>query len=322
MRNLIPLLLTLMCQSFLQAQLPGSETQRFFKIAVSNSHTAKPFGSFSSLFYQNFHPGVELGYETILADKRKHQWIFETRAGYLFHRYVQHNIALLANAGYRYGPLPGWSAEIRIGAGYQHSIADSKLFEITETEGLKKKRNMGRSQAIGAFSVGVSRKIIREYNQIPSVELWNYESINSSISQIEYYRDARIFSNQADLNIVVDSLLQTLDHLQLQAEKGVKFLPGANEVSHKAPLRFYVNEVVLGSNSILVQLNQTKLSIITYSVLSYLLTTDPRFSENAFKSFNNLVSRSVLISSTGERERNRFFSITKRQGTSIKTVSA
>ena len=159
MRNLIPLLLTLMCQSFLQAQLPGSETQRFFKIAVSNSHTAKPFGSFSSLFYQNFHPGVELGYETILADKRKHQWIFETRAGYLFHRYVQHNIALLANAGYRYGPLPGWSAEIKIGAGYQHSIADSKLFEITETEGLKKKRNMGRSQAIGAFSVGVSRKI-------------------------------------------------------------------------------------------------------------------------------------------------------------------
>ena len=155
------------------------------------------------------------------------------------------------------------------------------------------------------FAIG--QEIIREYNQISSVELWNYESINSSISQIEYYRDARIFSNQADLNIVVDSLLQTLDHLQLQAEKGLKFLPGANEVSHKAPLRFYVNEVVLGSNSILVQLNQTKLSIITYSVLSYLLTTDPRFSENAFKSFNNLVSRSVLISSTGERERNRFF---------------
>jgi hypothetical protein len=155
------------------------------------------------------------------------------------------------------------------------------------------------------FAIG--QEIIHEYNTIPCVELWNYESINSSISQIEYYRDAGIFANQSDLNVVVDSLLKTLDHLQLQAEKGVKFMPGATEVSYKAPLRFYVNEVVLGSNTILVELDDSKLSIITYSVLSYLLTRDPRFNDNAFKSFKNLVSRSVLISSTGEKERNRFF---------------
>jgi hypothetical protein len=155
------------------------------------------------------------------------------------------------------------------------------------------------------FAIG--QEIIQEYNQIPSVELWNYESINSSISQIEYYRDAGIFANQSDLTIVVDSLLRTLDHLQLQTEKGFKFMPGASEVSFKAPLRLYVNEVVLGSNTILAELDNAKLSIITYSVLSYLLTGDPRFNENAFKSFNNLVSRSVLISGTGEKERNKFF---------------
>lgn len=155
------------------------------------------------------------------------------------------------------------------------------------------------------FAIG--QEIIKEYNQIQSVELWNYESINSSISQIEYYRDAGIFADPSDLTIVVDSLLLTLDHLQLQAEKGLKFMPGVSDISYKASLRFYVNEVVLGSNTILAELDNTKLSIITYSVLSYLLTRDPRFNENAFKSFNNLVSRSVLISSTGEKERNKFF---------------
>lgn len=164
----------------------------------------------------------------------------------------------------------------------------------------------------------IGQEIIKEYNEIPCVELWNYESINSSISQIEYYRDAGIFTNHADLNVVVDSLLRTLDHLQLQTEKGVKFMPQATDVSYKAPLQLYVNEVVLGSNTILAELDHSRLSIITYSVLSYLLTRDPRFNENAFKSFNNLVSRSVLISGTGERERNKFFRSLKEKVRKLK----
>jgi len=40
--------------------------------------------------------------------------------------------------------------------------------------------------------------ILKEYNQIPSTELWNLESINSTISQIEYYRDAGVFTNKED----------------------------------------------------------------------------------------------------------------------------
>lgn len=164
----------------------------------------------------------------------------------------------------------------------------------------------------------IGQDIIQQYNRIPSIELWNYESINSSISQIEYYRDAGIFVHESDLNDVVDSLLRTLDHLQLQAEKGCKFMPGSNGVSYKASLEFYVNEVVLGSNTILADLDGSHLSIITYSVLSYLLTRDPRFNQNAFRSFNNLVSRSVLISSTGEKERNRFFRSLKEKVRQVK----
>jgi hypothetical protein len=167
--------------------------------------------------------------------------------------------------------------------------------------------------------LGIGQEITTEYNQIPSVELWSYESINSTISQIEFYRDAGIFAKQSDLGVVVDSLLRTLDHLQLQTERGVKFMPGASDVSFKAPLRLYVNEVVLGSNTILAELDNSKLSIITYNVLSYLLTRDPRFNENAFKAFNNLVSRSVLISGTGEKERNRFFRTLKDKVRQLKS---
>lgn len=166
------------------------------------------------------------------------------------------------------------------------------------------------------FALG--QQIIQEYNHIPSVELWNFESINSTISQIQYYRDAGIFSDPSDLDVVVNSLMKTLDHLQLQTEKGVKFMPGATDLTYKASLHFYINEVVLGSNTILAELDGTRLSIITYSVLSYLMTRDPRFNDNAFKSFNNLVSRSILVSGTGEKERNKFFRSLKEKVQQLK----
>ncbi len=148
--------------------------------------------------------------------------------------------------------------------------------------------------------LALGQQIISEYNMIPSVELWNFESINSSISQIQYYRDSGMFANKEDLEIVVDSLERTLDHLQLQTEKGFKFMPGQSEVAYRAPLQFYVNEVVLGNNTILVELDNTRHSFITYNVLSYLVSKDLRFNEKSFTSFNTILSRSALISGTGE----------------------
>lgn len=153
----------------------------------------------------------------------------------------------------------------------------------------------------------IGQQIIREYNKIPSVELWNFESINSSINQLQYYRDSGMFATNEDFEIVVGSLERTLDHLQLQAEKGYKFQPRDSELCYQAPLQFFVSEIILGNNTILVELDSAKHSFITYSVLNYMVCKDVRFNEKSFASFNNLLIRAILISETGERERNKFF---------------
>ncbi len=155
------------------------------------------------------------------------------------------------------------------------------------------------------FKLG--QKILKEYNKIPCSELWNYESINSTISQIEYYRDAGIFETTADLNKVVDSCDAMLQHLQKQVEKGRKFLPGIGEAGYGAAVKFYINEIILGNNSIMVETDDTKIAFINHIVLKYISTTDKKFTEKAFSNFQNLVSRSILISETGERDRNKFF---------------
>lgn len=156
-----------------------------------------------------------------------------------------------------------------------------------------------------SFELG--QQILREYNEMQSIELWNIESINSTIHQIEYYRDAGLFRKREDFDEVVVALNKMLNHLQLQAEKGVKFVPGTTDIAYRAPCQFYVNELILGNNDILLELDGQKVAIITYNVLNYLITRDERFTEKAFKNFNVLLSRATLISGTGEKERNRFF---------------
>jgi hypothetical protein len=155
------------------------------------------------------------------------------------------------------------------------------------------------------FELG--QKILKEYNQLPSAELWNYESINSTIRQIEYYRDAGIFESKEDLAAVVDSCDAMLQHLQKQAEKGKKFLPGTNGNGDGSSLRFYINEIILGNNNIITDLDGKKTAFINSTVLKYISTSDKKFTEKMYDNFQNLLSRSVMISQAGERERVKFF---------------
>jgi hypothetical protein len=155
------------------------------------------------------------------------------------------------------------------------------------------------------FAIG--QQILEAHSRMNTVELWNLESIHSSINQVAYYRDAGIFRDKKDLVTVVDSFIRMLDHLQAQAAAGVKFMPGATNVTHKGLIQFYVNELILGNNTILLNLDDKKISMITYSVFSYLITRDERFAAKAFGTFNTLLSRSTLVSRSGEKDRNRFF---------------
>jgi hypothetical protein len=118
-----------------------------WSLAITNAHTAKPFGSFAALAYENFHPGIEGGMQLIIKEKSvdsnriKHQWLLNLKGGYMYHQWVQHNIALYATYGYRKYFLKTFSAELKAGGGYQQAFTDSKVFKLTD-EGIKKKSNL------------------------------------------------------------------------------------------------------------------------------------------------------------------------------------
>src|SRR5215467_5727623 len=48
----------------------------------------------------------------------------------------------------------------------------------------------------------LSMELTKAYTQVPSIEIWNTECINSVISQIEFYKDSGLFSSAADIKEV------------------------------------------------------------------------------------------------------------------------
>ena len=166
------------------------------------------------------------------------------------------------------------------------------------------------------FNLG--KQILETYNSFDSVELWNYESISSTILQIQYYRDAGIFESAEDMNRIINACDKMLEHLQRQVEKGRKFKTEATDISYKASFKFYVNELILGNNSIMVEQDGNKTVFINHVVLKYISTTDKKFTQKLFDNFHNLVSRSTLISATGERDRSKFFKVLRERVMALK----
>lgn len=152
------LLLCLFFSVNMFAQDTTTTKEGYWRFAISNSHTAKPLASFLSLAHKEFHPGFEISRGKILKEVKKHQWLGELTASYLYHRWVQQNLGVSANVGYRRLLGENWGAIAKLGAGYQLSKPAGKVYAITDN-GLKEKGHILRSQVIAAISVGIDRTI-------------------------------------------------------------------------------------------------------------------------------------------------------------------
>ena len=155
----------------------------------------------------------------------------------------------------------------------------------------------------------LSRELAMAYNQVSSSEIWNTESINSAILQIEFYKDSGYFSSAADIKTVYESLEETFVHLKQQVEFGRKFMPEENPESKKDNFKFFFNRVILGDNTIIVVTDRVKTVFINYDVLNYMFTRDEAFCNPCYDDLQQMMKKSTQISQTSEKQRNIFFNI-------------
>ncbi len=153
----------------------------------------------------------------------------------------------------------------------------------------------------------IGKQIAEVYCQISSTEIWNIEGIDTTLQQIDYYRDSRLFVRKEDLIHVYDCVEQIINHIEKQAAMGKKFPLFLNENWTGNNYKLYNNEVFLGDNSILVDSGIFRIVYINHSVINYMSTRDEVFCNHIHSTIQNTLQRSLQISSTGEKERVRFF---------------
>jgi hypothetical protein len=157
-------LLLLPClYAVIATQAQGRKKQGYITAAITNAHTAKPFGSFSALFSKEMHPGFEVGAGINWSSKPRHDWYQEFRFGYFYHHYVQHSLSFYTEFGYRFKLPWNMALEGGLGGGFTRVIVASEVF----VDGLEKDRQYthivsGRTQAIVTTSFALNKAISKK----------------------------------------------------------------------------------------------------------------------------------------------------------------
>ena len=151
------------------------------------------------------------------------------------------------------------------------------------------------------------KKVLDLYCRLNVTEIINLESINSTIRQIEFYRDGQMFERDEDIWKIYTALEKLMDHLEAQADAGYLYHYDDAEKKQQGSYRFYYNEVILGDNTMLLILDGMKMAYLVHSGVNYMLTRDTTFCNYTFGTIQNLMQKSTLISSTGKNERTKLF---------------
>jgi hypothetical protein len=167
----------------------------------------------------------------------------------------------------------------------------------------------------------LEKKALELYSQIPSIEIWNLESMNIFFRQIEFYRDGKVFESDADVYKLYDAIGKLWTHLEKQAALGYKFNYGDPEQKKIGDFKMFFNEVLLGDNNMLVELDGMRMSYVSHTTINFMFTKDEAFNLNMYDHLQNQMKRSTLISEVSEKERSRFFRIIREKiGSRMKSL--
>ncbi len=157
MKKILFFLLLFVLSIKLQAQL--KTTNKYVSYAMMNTQTDLPIGKFAGLFSKAFHPGIEFSIGKNFSAKTNHDWYYDFRLAYFYHRFVQHGIPVYSNLGYRYKFNKRWSASGEIGAGYLHSIPATAKLHLTESGDYENNKGLGRMQVNTCFALGAGYQL-------------------------------------------------------------------------------------------------------------------------------------------------------------------
>jgi hypothetical protein len=145
--------------------------------------------------------------------------------------------------------------------------------------------------------------------KIPTTVILNVENIQTTLRQIEYYKDTDMFASKQVLDMLYNKLEEMIDHMQNMCAAGRTYMPGQKPLLTNAVLKIYVNDFVIGDNSNIAILNGKKICFLNHNILNVITTYDEEFCNYSYDFIQNIIKKSIQISEVSERERVMFFNM-------------
>lgn len=164
---------------------------------------------------------------------------------------------------------------------------------------------------IPASLAKLTKKIYTIYSQIYTHEIWNFETLTRTASQVTYYYELGILTEE-QANHLQQKLLLLCEHFEKECELAQKFFINNEPLSSEENYQFYFNEILAADNSIYAEYGDTKESFLPHIVLNYMTTDNEQYSNFNKTVFDNVINKSTLISKVNERDRKKFFNHNKK----------
>ncbi|MBI3511455.1 MAG: hypothetical protein HY064_12390 [Bacteroidetes bacterium] len=145
------------------------------------------------------------------------------------------------------------------------------------------------------------------YLEIPSIEIWSEDTINSTLKQVEYYWESGLFKHKEDALLVLEDIRSMIGGIEKQAAASTKFRGEVPPAGSTENYLLYLSDLMIGNNCILVTMNNNKVTYLTHNTFNSMATLSPSFSEESERWLRNLIKKSNLISGVSEKQRFRFF---------------
>lgn len=154
-------------------------------------------------------------------------------------------------------------------------------------------------EVVPAESLNAGKAITSLYAQVPSIEIWGDEIANITARQIEFAQESG-YLGQAHAKQLFQKFLELVELLKGFAVAGSKSGQGQNYTLYK-------NEILIADTTLLFKMGEKRVTFITYNTMNILTTSENSFCAQMEGYLTNVMNKSILISQTGERERNKFF---------------
>jgi hypothetical protein len=155
--------------------------------------------------------------------------------------------------------------------------------------------------------IAACKKVNEVYSQIPSVEIWSEDTVNSTLLQIEYFWESGLFATKDDALQVCTDFETMMQHIKKQAELNFKYSLGTAPSNTTNNFTLYQSDITIGNNCILVSMGANKGTYLSYHTLNTMLTTNTSFCSETDTWLKTLMKKSTQISGVAEKQRNQFF---------------